>query len=83
MTKDPFFLQSVVGYQIEWVHQPWQVKVPKQFHMNEKQRLVTQKEIANMLEKGAIKQVEDGPNQFISTIFVVPKNTGVFDPFST
>ncbi len=65
LTNDPFFLQSDVGYQIEWAYQPWQIKVPKQFHMNKKQQKVTKDEIHNVLKKGAIRQVEECPDQFI------------------
>ncbi len=80
LTSDQWILQSITGYQIEFIHQPWQIKVPNQIRMNIEQQKITNDEIMGMLTKGAIKKVQQCHQQFISTIFIVPKKTGGFRP---
>lgn len=80
LTSDPWILQSIAGYQIEFSQYPRQVRIPNQIQMDKTKHQVCGLEIQSMIDKGAVKVVRDCPDQFLSTIFVVPKNSGGFRP---
>lgn len=68
------------GYKIEFEQTPFQYKSPNEIPFNEEKRRIVGKEVDTLLEKGAIIRSEHEPNEFISTIFVVPKPNGKFRP---
>jgi len=49
---------------------------PNPLYLTKKQEILIQKEIEEMLEKGAIQQAQPTVNQFLSSIFLVPKKDG-------
>ncbi|MCG8033268.1 MAG: hypothetical protein JAZ03_13955, partial [Candidatus Thiodiazotropha taylori] len=79
-TNDPWILQTVAGYHIEFDSCPIQFSVPKEISFSESQKDLVSKEIQCLLEKGAIVPSCDEIDQFISNIFIVPKPNGKFRP---
>ncbi|CAG2185925.1 unnamed protein product [Mytilus edulis] len=62
-----------MGYKIEFDKKPIQEKIPVPIKFNNKEKALIDKEIVDMLEKGAIKESFDESEQFISNIFLVKK----------
>ena len=74
-TTDPWILETVRGYKIPFVCQPRQWR---KRHTKAKSKVDTSpiKEAISQLQlKGAIKIVQEQPNQFTSTLFVVKQAT--------
>ena len=80
LTSDPEILQTVQGYQIDFLWPPVQRTVPRQVSMSKVKHKACTKEVEMMERKGAITQVDHCPGEYISTIFVVPKGSGGFRP---
>jgi len=82
LTNDRYILDIVTsGYKIEFCTEPFQTHpritlVPKLLEKRE----IIQKEVNSLLEKGAIRPVQEIQGEFISTIFLVPKKTGGMRP---
>ena len=53
---------------------------PKQHSLPSDQYVLIQSEIEKLLSKGAIVETNHRPNEFISTLFLVPKKTGDLRP---
>lgn len=81
LTSDVNILETVQGYKIEfstmpYQHNPRMTPVPKDsLNLNS-----IQEEIDSLLQKQAIIQVQETPQEFISTIFLVPKKSGGMRP---
>ena len=79
-TSDPWILQTVAGYQIEFDACPIQRIVPKEISFSDSQKELVSNDIQSLLEKGAIVPSQDEKDQFISSIFIVPKPNGKVRP---
>jgi hypothetical protein len=79
-TNDPWILETVKGYRIEFESQPFQFSLPGQINFNDSESCIVQSEINSLLEKGAIIESNHEVDEFISNIFVVPKPNGKFRP---
>ena len=79
-TKDPWVLKAVSGYEIEFDSCPVQNYIPNEIPFSEGQSKIVDQEVKKLLSKGAIIPCNDEPDQFISTIFIVPKPNGKFRP---
>lgn len=79
-TQDPWILETVSGYKIEFEQFPFQKHIPREIPFPEDQKIIVCNEVHNLLQKGAIVPSKDEANQFISTIFIVPKPNGKFRP---
>jgi hypothetical protein len=79
-TNDPWILQSVEGYILEFDTKPVQFSVPNEIIFNTAEMEIIDQEVAELLNKGAIvpSHWEDG--QFVSNIFVVKKPNGKYRP---
>ena len=83
ITSNRFVLKMVQGHHLQLRSHPplfhkfrhFNVKVPAAHHP------VIQKEVDELLAKGAIEPSSGGA-RFYSSVFVVPKHTGAFDPYS-
>ena len=75
-TSDPWILQTVSGYHLEFETTPHQVNLPKFPNFSERETALIESEI----KKGAVTEVYPCDNEFISTVFLVPKKTGDFRP---
>ena len=78
ITKDPWLLQTVSGYKLDFVQPLYQNGSPRQLHFSNTEKSCLQEEIQNMLRKQAISesprhQSEEG---FHSQLFLVPKKDG-------
>ena len=80
LTSDPWILQTVSGYHLEFESLPYQFKLPKLPKFSEKETTLIESEIQKLISKGAITVVPPSDNKFISNIFLVPKKTGDFRP---
>ena len=79
-TSDPWILQTVSGYHLEFETTPHQVNLPKFPKFTERETALIESEIKKLISKGAVTEVSPCDNEFISTVFLVPKKTGDFRP---
>ena len=77
-TSDPWILQTVSGYHLEFETTPDQVNLPKFPKFSESETVLIESEIRKLISKGAVTEVSPCDNEFISTVFLVPKKTGDF-----
>ena len=73
LTSDPWVLESIAGYHLEFENVPFQVSLPKPPPFNETEMDLIDKEIEKLLAKGAIDYAFSCKDDFISNIFLVPK----------
>ena len=79
-TSDPWILQSVSGYHLEFETTPHQVNLPKFPKFTKREADLIESEIKKLISKGAVTEVSPCDDEFISTVFLVPKKTGDFRP---
>ena len=75
LTKDPSVLEIVSGIKIPFISCPIQDQIPV-CSFSKNQTAVIDLEIAELLQKKAIVRVSPCPDQFLSSIFLVPKKDG-------
>ena len=80
ITSDPWVLETVSGYHLEFDSLPVQSVLPRPPPFSEREKQLIDEEIAKLLTKGAIRKVSSCPYEFISNIFLVPKKTGDLRP---
>ena len=81
ITQDPWVLSVVKeGYQIEWVSKPCQIVPPFQPTFSPEINALVDKEVQDMILKGAIIEVSPTQGQYVSTIFLVTKKDGGMRP---
>jgi hypothetical protein len=76
--KDPWVLQAIKGYQIDFISPPYQTSYPPGIiHTPEESNLI-ENEVQELLTKGAIHPVSVDQRQegFVSNLFLVPKKGG-------
>ena len=82
ITSDPWVLQTIKGYKIEFSKKPFQKFIPRKrnskFSMKETELI--DNEICELLKKKAIAPSAVEKDQFISEIFLVKKKNGKFRP---
>ena len=76
ITQDPWVLQTVQGYKIPFQRLPYQWRTRETKVQNKKQAKFMEKAIEDLLQKGAVTQVQPKADQFISTLFLVEKESG-------
>ena len=80
LTKDQSILEIVKGYQIPFLSQPLQQLLPREIHLNLKEKSVVAEEIENLLRKVAIEKVHmkkvSAKSQFVSNFFLVKIRDG-------
>lgn len=79
-TDDPWTLQTVCGYCIEFDCKPIQFKIPQEITFSEEEKKCVEFEISELLKMGAIVLSEYEEGQFVSNIFIVPKPNGRYRP---
>ena len=80
ITSDPWVLETVSGYHLEFNTLPVQSVLPRPPPFSEREKQLIDEEITKLLTKGAIRKVYSCPYEFISNIFLVPKKTGDLRP---
>ena len=73
LTRNPAILEIVKGWEIPLLETPYQAKPPQMYHSNRIQEDLISKEVASMLEKGAIQLVQPVKGQILSNIFLREK----------
>ena len=77
LTKDQRVLNTITGYEIEFISQPYQYKRPHPNQLNQVQQELVSQEISEMISKGAVTEIQTPPEGgFFSTLFLVPKKDG-------
>jgi ribonuclease HI len=76
ITTDKMILQAVVGYKIPFIRKPIQLKEPHCMQLSPSDKLNVDGCIEKLLRSKAIEIAVDESEQFVSTIFVVPKTDG-------
>lgn len=71
-------LNYVKGFKIPFVELPFQEFVPSNPRFSKTELKHLKLSISKLLSSGAIKRCHDVPDQFISTIFLIPKSDGSF-----
>ena len=79
LTQDPLILSFVQGYQIPFLSTPVQQFHPPMSFSEEEVQLINI-EVSEMLQKGAIKEVQFSKGQILSPIFIVPKRDMGYRP---
>ena len=80
LISDSWVLQAVTGNKIEFIYEPFQMRVPHAVRFSAEETEFIELEVQKMLSKGAIRQVSPHFRQFGSNHFVVPKETGDVRP---
>ncbi|KZS19608.1 Uncharacterized protein APZ42_013881 [Daphnia magna] len=81
LSKDPWILSSVeVGVKIDFISPPFQTVAGRNMKMGGIQSEICDREVKNLLEKGAIEPIVSSTEWFISGLFVIPKRSGGFRP---
>ena len=77
ITSDPFILDSVQHYKIEFVAEfPQQEVVPRGIGFSTQEQYIIEKEIEKLLHEGVIEETTHCVGEYISTIFIRPKKDG-------
>ena len=76
ITRDRWVLDTIQGYHIELMSEPYQHSRPHPPHYNQEQTSLIVEEIGDLLQKGAISEVPHPQGGFYSTLFLVPKKDG-------
>ena len=80
ITSDPWVLEAVSGYHLEFCTKPVQTKLPNPPILSVADKEIIDEELHKLLHKGAIEQAPYCKDQFISNMFLVPKKTGDLRP---
>lgn len=80
LTQDQWVLDAVSGYCIHFDSEPFQEKIPREIPFSGEQWSLVDKEVKQLLDKGAIVHSGHENGEYISTIFIVPKPNGKFRP---
>lgn len=80
LTGDPFVLQAIAGVKLEFLEEPVMTVPPQDFKMSNEEIALVEQEIEKMMRKGAIVEVQPCKGQFVSNIFLRPKNNGTMRP---
>lgn len=80
ITSDPWILETVAGYHLEFETVPIQLGLPQPPPFNKTEKDLIDNEVDKLLKKGAITKVAHSKEEFISNIFLVPKKTGDLRP---
>ena len=76
ISSDPWILNCISGYRLEFVSKPIQSCLPHPIHFSDSDFVALDNEVSEMLLKGAIAECVPSGDDFISNLFVVPKADG-------
>ena len=81
ITTDPWILESIQGYRLEFKTKPIQIYPPTQQSRSLRgESTLIRREVDSLLSKGAITVAQHSAGEFLSNIFLVPKKTGDLGP---
>ena len=73
--NDPWVLEAILGYRIQFASLPVQQRVPRPYFMTQEEEKSLQQEVESLMMKGTIKETRF-QGGFISNIHIVPKKEG-------
>ncbi len=76
ITTDRWVLETVNGYAIDLHSTPRQAGPPREPHLDMEAEAMLASELNKLLDKGAVRRVEESRAGFVSTMFLVPKKDG-------
>ena len=80
-TSDSWVLQTVSGYKIEFIREPFQVKKPHGISFSDREKkLIDLEVVQKMLQKSAIRRASFNPRNIVFNLFVIPKKRGHLRP---
>ncbi len=81
LTQDPWVLDSVsFGTRIPFFERPSEPARLPNMVMSDELMNICDEEVKALLEKGAIEEISDSSQFFVSGLFVIPKRTGGYRP---
>ena len=80
ITSDPWVLSAIQGYRLEFSSTPLPQSGGAQPHLGSQKDGIVTDEISKLAQKGAITEVPEDREGFVSPIFVVPKSDGSWRP---
>ena len=80
ITTDLFVLNAVMGYHLDFEEIPFQLTPKRTLLRSKSQQDIVTCEVSKLLMKGAIVVAQLHPQEFVSTVFLVPKKTGDLRP---
>ena len=80
VSNDPWVLEAVRSYKIEFISGPRQREPPGQIAMNAEQSQAMTLEIQELHKKGAVVQADSHSGGVVSQVFLVPKSDGAWRP---
>uniref|UniRef100_H3B4D0 ribonuclease H n=1 Tax=Latimeria chalumnae TaxID=7897 RepID=H3B4D0_LATCH len=82
VTGDPWVLDAVLGYRLEFVSPPVQNFWPRELRFSLDKEVLILQELGKLVQKQVISPVNpDIDLRFVSTIFLVPKKDAGWRPF--
>ena len=84
VTQDQCVLQTITGFWIEFLREPFQDRPPNNPHLSSNEQELIHMEVESMLSKGPVMKLHPSESQegFYSTLFPVPKRMGEQDQSS-
>ena len=82
ITSDPWVLQTVQGYRIEFEDFPSQSREIQQLSFTAQEQTLVDEEVTKLLDKNVIQKVQRQSGDFISNIFIRPKRMEQIGLFS-
>ena len=76
LTQDQWVLQTVAGYQLDLISAPCQTHLLNQIQTTKMNATLITAEVAELLSKGAIRETQPSPENYVSQIFLVEKKDG-------
>ena len=80
ITLDPWILEVVKGYHLDFTHPPFQPSPRHTIARSPTEQQLIEDEVSTLLQRQAVIKVDPSPDQFVSRIFLVPKRDGSFRP---
>ena len=76
LTSDQRVLECVSGYKIDFLSEPVQNCMPRQYHLSQEQGEIVETQISDLLYKGVITEIPIYDVNFVSNVFIRPKPNG-------
>ena len=80
LTSDPWVLEIIASYHLEFESVPIQLKLPRPPPFKEAEIQLIDEEVEKSLNKGAIQIARPRHGELLSNLFLVPKKTGDMRP---
>ena len=76
ITRDPWVVNTIKGYQIDFLSKPYQRVIPHTPQYSVEQNQLIEEEVKELIGKEAILEVHNPRGGFYSNLFLVPKKDG-------